>query len=205
MAGEFKNVAQETSRADVRPRTAWLGYVIDGLFRADVEGDTTKYIVRYDDGSYREVLHKGRVSLPAAFDTPESQWIAVSVGYDDEGDYSILSLDRNQALGVVQRFGGGMQLGAHGHGINDMNWISDKTLSAGRLLITQGSQAAFRTIDSLDEEEMPDEVVTYLLISIAGVLKKMKLGSVLGFDANTIVTDANGDVVVDALGNVVTE
>lgn len=103
-ANPYASWQRAIERDENLPRKGTLGMWIDGAFTIEVDYDLTLYYVRYDDGSWREVPHKNRVGLPLTLDTVESQNIPVNLGYDIEGDYSILNIDGRQANAIYQRF-----------------------------------------------------------------------------------------------------
>lgn len=89
-------------------KKGYLGYVINGAFTVVVTRDTSLYYVRYDDGSFEEVPHKGRVS-------PQRN-APVKVGFDDTGERSILGINREEAPSFAgAAASGSMAVGPHSH------------------------------------------------------------------------------------------
>lgn len=123
------------------PTRGTLGYFIDGQFRILVPGRPAYYYVRFDNFSYREVPHKGRVGVPSDLNSYAAQNIAVRLGFDLENEYSILGFRSSaEANNVINLFGGAILNFPHTHPIAAMDWIGTKTLSAGRILLSDGTQ-----------------------------------------------------------------
>lgn len=99
---------QTSLKRDKRePRFGLLGAVVGGVFRIRVDGDNSRYHVRFNDGSDSEILHKGRITPPPEdqLTTVESQNIPVSVGWDVAGDYAILEPKSADMQALISFFG----------------------------------------------------------------------------------------------------
>lgn len=86
-----------------KPIKGTLGYTIEGAYRVTVAEDTAKYYVRFGDGSFAQVYHRGRVSP-----VPD---LPVEVGFDSAGNMVIVGGDPDRG-GL---FDGAHEVGPHSH------------------------------------------------------------------------------------------
>lgn len=86
-----------------KPIKGTLGYTIDGAYRVTVAEDAAKYYVRFADGSFAQVYHRGRASP-----VPD---LPVEVGFDSAGNMVITGGDPDRA-GL---FAGAHEVGPHSH------------------------------------------------------------------------------------------
>ncbi|MEP7291109.1 MAG: hypothetical protein ABI835_04970 [Chloroflexota bacterium] len=85
------------------PIKGTLGYTVEGVYTVSVPANAAKYYVRFADGSFAEVFHRGR-----AAPVPD---LPVEVGYDSAGNMVILGGDPQRA-GL---FAEDHEVGPHGH------------------------------------------------------------------------------------------
>lgn len=85
-----------------KPLKGVLGYTIDGAYRVVAE-NAAKYYVRFPDGSFAQVQHRGRVSP-----VPD---LPVEVGFDSAGNMVIVGGDPERA----GMFDGTHEVGLHSH------------------------------------------------------------------------------------------
>ncbi|MFN8563602.1 MAG: hypothetical protein U0703_18750 [Anaerolineae bacterium] len=86
-----------------KPIKGTLGYTIGGVYRVTVAEDAAKYYVRFADGSFAQVYHRGRASP-----VPD---LPVEVGFDSAGNMAIMGGDPDRA-GL---FDGAHEVGPHSH------------------------------------------------------------------------------------------
>ncbi len=93
-------------RANGKPVKGRLGYTVGGEYSVSVAGNEARVYVRFADGSFAQVAHRGRVApIP---DLP------VEVGFDSAGNPMILGVDPqrpNAAAGAA----GAYEVGLHSH------------------------------------------------------------------------------------------
>ncbi|MCC6801539.1 MAG: hypothetical protein IT319_01545 [Anaerolineae bacterium] len=101
----YQRLEEALSRliGEQKPIKGTLGYTIDGTYRVLVVEDAAQYYVRFADGSFAQVYHRGRVSP-----VPE---LPVEVGFDSAGNMAILGGDPDRA-GL---FEGAHEVGPHSH------------------------------------------------------------------------------------------
>ncbi len=85
------------------PIKGLLGYTVDGVYSVVVSDNSAKYNVRFSDGSFAQVYHRGRVAP-----VPD---LPVEVGIDSGGYMVILGGDPDRP-GL---FGGTYEVGPHSH------------------------------------------------------------------------------------------
>ena len=86
-----------------KPSKGTLGYTVDGVYRVTVAENTAKYYVRFAEGNFAQVYHRGRVAP-----VPD---LPVEVGTDSAGNAVILGGDPDRA-GL---FDGSHEVGPHSH------------------------------------------------------------------------------------------
>lgn len=86
-----------------KPIKGTLGYTVGGTYSVSVPGDESRCYVRFEDGSFAQVYHRGRVAP-----VPD---LPVEVGFDSAGNQVILGADPQRA-GVIN---GAHEVGLHGH------------------------------------------------------------------------------------------
>lgn len=89
MADDFSSLKDQKQRARKKPRPGKLGAFVSGAFEVESLSDPAKYYVRFDDATFSQYLHKGRVR--------DDKNTNVQVGWDEDGDYCILGLQTAQA------------------------------------------------------------------------------------------------------------
>jgi len=89
--------------AGEKPIKGTLGYTVDGVYSVSVPSNSAKYYVRFGDGSFAEVAHRGR-----AAPVPD---LPVEVGFDSAGKMAILGGDPEQS-GLIS---GAHEVGPHSH------------------------------------------------------------------------------------------
>ena len=110
MANIYNDLESAVSEAFKGPevKKGRLGYVVNGAFSVIVSRDTALYYVRYEDGSFEEVAHKGRVA-------PQKN-APVKVGFDDANEWSILGVNRDEASSFTSPTqAGSLNVGLHSH------------------------------------------------------------------------------------------
>ena len=85
------------------PSKGTLGYTIEGVYQVTVAENPSKYYVRFAEGNFAQVYHRGRVAP-----VPD---LPVEVGTDSAGNPVILGGDPDRA-GL---FGGSHEVGPHSH------------------------------------------------------------------------------------------
>ncbi len=89
--------------AERLPIKGTLGYTVDGEYAVAVAANAAQYYVRFADGSFAQVYHRGRVAP-----VPD---LPVEVGFDSAGNLAILGSDPARA-GL---FDGAHEVGPHSH------------------------------------------------------------------------------------------
>jgi hypothetical protein len=86
-----------------KPSKGTLGYTVDGVYRVTVAENAAKYYVRFAEGNFAQVYHRGRVAP-----VPD---LPVEVGIDSAGNAVILGGDPDR----VGMFDGSHEVGPHSH------------------------------------------------------------------------------------------
>ncbi|MEO8397041.1 MAG: hypothetical protein ABI700_28860 [Chloroflexota bacterium] len=86
-----------------KPSKGTLGYTVDGVYRVTVAENPSKYYVRFAEGNFAQVFHRGRVAP-----VPD---LPVEVGTDSAGNAVILGGDPDRA----GMFDGAHEVGPHSH------------------------------------------------------------------------------------------
>ncbi len=89
--------------AQDRPSKGTLGYTIEGVYQVTVAENAAKYYVRFAEGNFAQVYHRGRVAP-----VPD---LPVEVGTDSAGNAVILGGDPDR----VGLFDGSHEVGPHSH------------------------------------------------------------------------------------------
>lgn len=183
---------QTTLQRDKKePDYGWLGAWIDGEFRAKVEGDASRYWVRFDDGRRAMIPHKGRITAPEDFTDRRLKFIPVSVGFDVVGEYSILEPKASDAHALITLigssvFGGAVYVPGSGIAID----FSDPSHPVVKF-----------NIAGLTEETAPVSATTYIPARTAAGDRKIRLDRLTAVRSEPLCFDGEilffaGDVIM---------
>lgn len=99
-------MTNDLGQINEKPAKGKLGYTVDGSYGVSVPGSDALVYVRFDDGSFAQVYHRGRVApIP---DLP------VEVGLDEGSNLVILGGDPAQP-GAIAGAAGAYEVGLHSH------------------------------------------------------------------------------------------
>lgn len=148
--------------------TGKLGYQIKGAFRVYVVKKPSMFYVRFTDGSFVEAKHDGKVKAKPG--------LQVDLYVDERNVFHISGINQSEEDAYVETYGTGLYVPDHTHSLDDMDWITVKSASIGKVLYGNGT--------GYDAVLLSDYAITHAAITGTGVILKTGAETYITFKVN---------------------